>query len=305
MSLRSAAVSRFLPRGGRYELSLVVGRRTIRALAGGREAIVARFFADGAAVGIEIFATPEVPRARVDEAMETARGIAAIDDDPRGFAALVKQHPTLERLHRRFGGARLDKSATVFEVFATSVLEQLVTFEEARAAKNRLIRRYGAPVEGTDLVAFPAADVVATIAPHDLRALGVGLRRATTLREVARRASRLEALRTRDPEEAMVAMQSIRGIGPWTANKVAIEALGYADAVLVGDAGAPFVTTMALTGEAGGDAEMLAALEPYRPHRARVHQLLDLALLIDHHVPGVPRRAIPVIDPHRRRPWEG
>lgn len=305
MTLRSVAFARFLPCGGRYDLRLVIGRRTTRALSGGPNAIVARLFAEGRAVGIEIFAAGAVDRATIEAAMETARGIAGLDDDPRGFAALAKQHPTLERLHRRFAGARLGKSATVFEVFAATVLEQLVTFDEARAARNRMIRRYGAKVEGTDLVAFPTADVVAAIPPHELRAMGVGLRRATTLREGARRASRLEELRARPPEEAMAAVQSLRGVGPWTANKVAIEALGYPDGVLVGDAGVPFVTTMALTGVAGGDAELLACLEPYRPHRARVLQLFDFAQIIDHAIPGVPRKPLPTIDPHRRRPWEG
>ena len=90
------------------------------------------------------------------------------------------------------------------------------------------------------------------------------------------------------------------GSAPWTANVVAIRALGHADGVLVGDAGAPFVTTMALTGVRGDDARMVELLEPFRPHRARVHRLFDLA---DGHVPGVPPRRKPVVDRHRREPW--
>lgn len=309
MSLRSAAVGRFLPRGGPYDLGLTVGRDktgrgVLRVLAGGPEAIVARFFAEGRAVGIEILATAAVSAARVEEAMERARGIAALDDDPRGFAELVAGNPLLSRWHRRFAGVRLSKSPSVFEVVASAIFGQLVTYEEARAARGRMVRRYGAKVEGTELCAFPTPEVVAAIAPHELRAMGLGLRRAATLREVARRAAALERLRERPADEAIAAVQSIRGVGPWTANKLAIGALGWPDAVLVGDAVAPFVITMAMTGKAGGDAEMLACLEPYRPHRARVHQLFDLAEVLDHHVPGVPKRPMPTVDWHRKRPWE-
>ena len=60
--------------------------------------------------------------------------------------------------------------------------------------------------------------------------------------------------------------------------------------------------TMALTGKAGGDDEMVEALAPYRPHRARVKRLLELAMVLEHEIPGVPRKPPNRIDPHRRFP---
>ena len=142
------------------------------------------------------------------------------------------------------------------------------------------------------------------MAPFELRALGVGMRRATTLIAGARLGERLERLRSVPIDEAMTWLQSLRGVGIWTANKVAIGALGHADGVLVGDAGMPFVTTMALTGKAGGDDEMLACLAPFSPHRARVTRLFELGQVLIGNLPGVPRRPLPKIDPHRRHPWK-
>lgn len=305
MSLRSVASVSVAPRGGPYELRLVLGRRTTRALSGGREAVVARWTKDGAAVRIELFAAGELDGERIEQALATAIGIAGLDDDPTGFAELARQHPTVAGLFRKYGATRLGRTATMFETFAVGIIQQLVTYEEASASIRRLIYRYGARVERTDLVAFPTADVVAKIAPHELRAMGIGIRRATTLRSVASRGASLERLRAHPPEDAIARMTSLRGIGIWTATKVAIEAMGYADGILLKDAVLPFVMTMALTGTAGGDEELAAALEPFRPHRARVTQLIGLAHLLDHQVPGVPRRPLPQIDPHRRRPWEG
>ncbi len=304
MALRSVARVSVSPRGGRYELNLVLGRRRTRALCGGPNAVVARWTAEPPDVRIEIFAAGEIDKDAIDRAIATAIGVAGLDDDPTGFGEVARNHPTIARLYRKYGSTRLTRTATVFETFATGIIQQLVTYEEASASIRRLIYRYGAKVEGTDLVAFPTADVVAKIPPHDLRAMGVGIRRATTLRSVAARGASLERLREHAPEEAILRMMSLRGIGIWTANKVAIEAMGYADGLLLKDAVLPFVMTMALTGTAGGDEELAAALEPFRPHRARVTQLVGIAQLRDHEVPGVPRRPLPQIDPHRRKPWE-
>ncbi len=305
MSLRSVARVKISPRGGRYELRLVLGRRTTRALVGGPNAIVARWTPEPPDVRIEVFAAGAIDAEGIDRAVATAIGIAGLDDDPTGFAETAQRHPTIARLYKKYGATRLGRTATVFESFATAIIQQLVTYEEASASIRRLIYRYGAKVEDTDLVAFPTPDVVAKIPPHDLRAMGVGIRRATTLRTVASRGASLERLRTHEPEDAIARMQSLRGIGIWTATKVAIEAMGYADGILLRDAVLPFVITMALTGEYGGDEALVEALEPFKPHRARVTQLIGLAHLLDHEVPGVPRKPLPQIDPHRRRPWEG
>ena len=51
---------------------------------------------------------------------------------------------------------------------------------------------------------------------------------------------------------------------------------GDADAVPVGDLHIPRMVTYALTGEEGGDAEMLEALEPFAGHRQRVVRLVKL-----------------------------
>ena len=113
----------------------------------------------------------------------------------------------------------------------------------------------------------------------------------------------LERLRELPIEEAMRRLQAMPGVGIWTANVVAMRALGHADGILVGDAGAPFVTSMALTGERGDDAKMIELMEPFRPHRARVHRLFDLAQRGGGSIPGVPARPLPVVDRHRREPW--
>jgi 3-methyladenine DNA glycosylase/8-oxoguanine DNA glycosylase len=136
-----------------------------------------------------------------------------------------------------------------------------------------------------------------------LHEMGIGARRAATLREGAIRGASLERLRSLPADVAIDKLQSIRGVGPWTANAVARDAFAHPDAVPVGDFHAPYVVTAALTGREGDDAAMLEVLEPFRPHRARV------VLLIEHSfvrggVGDGPRWRPPRVDPHRRFPWK-
>ena len=76
----------------------------------------------------------------------------------------------------------------------------------------------------------------------------------------------------------MSRLQSIPGIGPWTAAEATRTALGDPDAVSVGDAHLPDLVAWALAGEPrADDARMLELLEPYRGQRARVVRLLEVA----------------------------
>jgi 3-methyladenine DNA glycosylase/8-oxoguanine DNA glycosylase len=77
------------------------------------------------------------------------------------------------------------------------------------------------------------------------------------------------------PEEARRRLCALPGLGPWSAAKVALAALGDADAVAVGDYHLPHLVSWALAGEPrGDDARMLELLEPCRGHRGRVTRLL-------------------------------
>ena len=90
-------------------------------------------------------------------------------------------------------------------------------------------------------------------------------------------------------EAAYRRFTSVPGIGPWTAARLAMIALGDRDAVAVGDLHLPHMVSWHLAGERrGSDARMLELLEPYRGQRARVIRLL-LAGVGPHHSAGAAR----------------
>jgi 3-methyladenine DNA glycosylase/8-oxoguanine DNA glycosylase len=302
--LHVVAQGSFRPRGGPYDVRRL-RRAPVRALRGGPGGLAASYAVAGGEIAITIVAADASCSASdVAWAMEAARGLAAVDDDPSELLAMVRDHPLLGELGRRLD-ARLTRNPTVFESFARAVIEQLVTTYEASAAIRRLFGHTGETVGRTELRAPPTPAAVLAVPPWRLHAMGIGSRRAGTLREGARRGAALERLRAGDPESAVGKLQSLPGVGPWTANLVARTALGWSDAVPVADFHAHSVITHALTGVEGDDDAMLEALAPFRPHRARVVELVMQAQVADV-LPGRERlsRRLPRIDPHRREPWK-
>jgi 3-methyladenine DNA glycosylase/8-oxoguanine DNA glycosylase len=95
------------------------------------------------------------------------------------------------------------------------------------------------------------------------------------IRELARRAGRLDRLADLPASEARDRLALLPGLGPWTAAEVAIVALGDADAVSVGDYHLPHNVSWILAGEPRAtDARMLELLEPFAGHRGRVLRLI-------------------------------
>jgi 3-methyladenine DNA glycosylase/8-oxoguanine DNA glycosylase len=304
LEFRVVETGHFVPRGGRYDVR-PVRRRPLRALRGGPEAMVAAFgIRDG---GIEITLLtkhPECSAADVAWGMASARAMVAVDDDPTEFLGMANQHPLVASLSKRFD-CRLTRTPTVFETFTRVVIEQLVTVYEAKASNRRLQWIAGELAPGTTLRAAATSQAVLAVPPWRLHAIGIGSKRSRTLREGARRGAALERLREVDPSVAVTKLESLPGVGPWTANLVALSALGWTDAVPLRDFHAPYLITEVLTGEQGDDDAMLAALAPFRPHRARVVELVMQALIADA-LPGFERmrRPLPRVDPHRREPWK-
>ena len=279
-------------------------RKPLLALRGDPDALVVVLAWVDATVRIKVLATGVCTSEDVEWAILTARRHAAVDDDPGELLRLVAGHPVLGALAAA-GDPRLAATPTVFESLTIAILEQLVTGQEAHAAARRLWRIAGAPVAGTRLFAAPTPQAIHAVPMWRLHELGVASRRATTLHLAAARGAAIERLATQPPEVFLERLQSLPGIGPWTANAVARDALGWADAVPVGDFHAPFTITEAFgrTGHHRGDMAaaneaMLEVLAPFRPHRARV------ALLLERHAMQNRTWRPPKVDAHRREPWK-
>lgn len=198
-------------------------------------------------------------------------------DDP---VWALPPHPVTDRLLRRHRGLRATDTRDVFQALVTIVLQQLVTWQEAALTWRRLCSALGAPAPGPigDLRLAPTPGAIRAAGPEGLQQLGVGFQRARTLLAVARAARLLEQTKSLPTGEASALLQSVRGVGPWTAAVVLGARLGRPEPVPVGDLHLPHTVSWALAGEPrGSDARMLELLEPFQGLGYRVVRLIHAA----------------------------
>nr|WP_276599392.1 hypothetical protein [Nannocystis sp. SCPEA4] len=123
---------------------------------------------------------------------------------------------------------------------ARAVLGQQVSVRAATTLCARLVARFGRPVPkllpGLTAV-FPAPDVLARADLADVRAIGLPEQRARTLITLAGAVAdgRVDLSIGADPDRAVAALESLPGIGPWTAQYVAMRALRWPDGFPGGD----------------------------------------------------------------------
>lgn len=197
-------------------------------------------------------------------------------DDDSGFAP---KHALIARLQREIRGLRMPRTGAVFEALVPTVILQKVTTEEARNSYQHLVNAIGEPAPGpVALKVPPSAEVLARTPYWRFHRFGIERRRADIIIRAAQSAKRIEETSRMDMEAAYRRLLAFPGVGPWTAAKVAMVALGDADAVPVGDYHLPHSIGFALDGTARStDERMLQLLEPYRGHRARVIRLIVAA----------------------------
>ncbi|MEZ5094581.1 AlkA N-terminal domain-containing protein [Nocardioides sp.] len=199
-------------------------------------------------------------------AAERVRRLLDADGDPVAVADAFAGDPVLGPLQWRRPGLRVPGHVDGTEVAARAVLGQQVSVAAARTVAGRLVAEHGRRVDTgvpglTHL--FPDAAALAGLDPESLpmprsrgRAL-VGLAAALAAGDVAldRGASRAD-VRT--------ALLGLAGIGPWTADYIAMRALGDPDVFLPTDLGTRDALRLA-----GADPARAAALaERWRPWRS-------------------------------------
>jgi hypothetical protein len=211
-----------------------------------------------------------------DAALDGVPNLIGTSDDGRGFRPA--DGPVAD-LWRRFAGLRIPRSGAVTDALIAHVLEQRVTPFEAQRAQRQVTERWGDPAPGpTPLLLPPDPQRLAGATHYDLHLAGVEQDRGDLVRRLAASARRLDALALLPPAAAHQRLREVAGVGGWAAARVAVSALGDADAVPLGDPRLAADVTWALTGTATDDDEaLLAVLEPWAGHRARVIRLVETA----------------------------
>jgi AraC family transcriptional regulator of adaptative response / DNA-3-methyladenine glycosylase II len=164
------------------------------------------------------------------------RRLLDLDTDPVAVDAALARDPALRPLIEAEPGVRVAGAVDGFEMAVRAVVGQQISVAGARTVLARLVTGALGPATHDDLRPFPTGRQVAD-APDD--AFGMPAARRLTLRrlgtEVAEGRLRLDPPATR--EEVWARLLDIPGIGPWTAQYVAMRALRDPDVLLATDLG--------------------------------------------------------------------
>ncbi|MEY2668383.1 MAG: hypothetical protein RJA59_1021 [Pseudomonadota bacterium] len=195
------------------------------------------------------------------------RALFDLDADPEVVAAALRRHPVLAPSVRRNPGLRVNGAFDPFEAAVRVVLGQQVSVRAATTVAGRLAAELGEPIEtpfaGLERLS-PTVEAVAAAGEDRIARVGMPGARARTLLALADalRSGALRLERGADPDAVRDRMLALPGVGPWTANLVAMRALGAADAFPAGDLG----VLRALGVKSIREAE--ARAEAWRPWRA-------------------------------------
>ncbi|MFJ5954633.1 DNA-3-methyladenine glycosylase family protein [Paenarthrobacter sp. NPDC092416] len=237
----------------------------------------------GGGVGSDSFVDAQAWGPGSDQAVAAVPRLLGADDDWSAFDEPAF-HSTLPRLvteaRRRNLAVRLPSTGRVVDSLVPTILEQKVTTLEARRGYRYLMYRYGTPAPGkapVGLLVPPSPRQWLSIPSWEWHKAGVGPQRSATIMRALQSAVALERLAHLSTAEAGAKLQTVPGIGVWTAAEVLQRTHGCPDSVSVGDYHLAAYVGYALTGRKTDDAGMLELLEPWRGQRQRVVRMLYLS----------------------------
>jgi DNA-3-methyladenine glycosylase II len=154
-----------------------------------------------------------------------------LDLDLSDFYSFAEGDPDLDRLTDRFRGLKPPRFASLFESLANAVACQQLTLTFGIELLNRLAATFGSPAPGViGAHVFPEARDIAGLEPGALRALGFSGQKSRALVEIAERVEQgalcVEDLSGLADDGAVAALQTLRGIGRWSAEYVLLRGLG-------------------------------------------------------------------------------
>ncbi len=204
------------------------------------------------------------------------RHLFDLDADAAAVDAHLAKDRRLAPLVRARPGVRVPGAWDAFELAVRALLGQQITVAGARTLAGRLVAALGERLgredarvpglrEGETARVFPTPERVAAA---DLSALGLTRARAKALQATAAAmAADPDLLRPCESlDETLGKLAALPGVGPWTAQYIAMRALREPDAFPASDLG--LLRAMESGGKRPGPAELAARAEPWRPWRA-------------------------------------
>ena len=211
--------------GGTYRRVLVVAEQPVEV------ALTQNGPAD--APRLQVRATgAELPPAGETALAATLTRMLGLDVDLAEFYRLAARDPRLHELAQRFRGVKPPRFPTLFEALVNGVACQQLSLTVGIHLLNRLAAAFGLrfPAAAGPAAAFPRPRELAGRQPEEFRSLGFSFSKGRTLislsQEIIAGRVDLESLPEQDDDQVSRYLQTLKGIGRWTAEYALLRGLG-------------------------------------------------------------------------------
>ncbi len=186
--------------------------------------------------GSRLVLTSRIPPADEPAAVRMAHRLCDLGADAPAIDDHLVRDPVLRSLVIARPGLRVPGSVDIAELAFRALIGQQVSLAAAATCAAKLADRYGEPIDepGPLRRLFPTAAALAEVVPADLP---MPRSRGRALVELARRLSdgTLDLRGDRSWPQCRAALLATPGIGPWTADYIALRGLGDPDVLLATD----------------------------------------------------------------------
>ncbi len=196
-------------------------------------------------------------------------------DRPAAEQTPLARDPLLAGSIQALPGLRVPGTWDPFETVIRILLGQQVSVAGATTLAGRLVEAFGEPVSGLSGFGlsrvFPPAVTIAEARVEQIRAVGLPDARARAIRAFAQAYAeeRVHLDASRPLDETVATLEALPGIGPWTAQMIALRCCGQLDAFPSGDLGLRRAVGRLLGApEVVAEAEVVRVAEAWRPYRA-------------------------------------
>lgn len=195
--------------------------------------------------------------------IERIRAMFDLNADWAAIVPSLKADPLLAPRVEAQPGLRVPGCWNGFELAIRAIIGQQISVKGATSLAGRVVRAFGQPFPAANGLThlFPSPEI---LADADLSSVGLTRARVATIRSLAGAVCRREISfeGVTDSEAFLGRLCQIPGIGKWTAQYVAMRALGEPDAFPCGDVGLLHALSVSTS------SELEQRAESWRPWRA-------------------------------------
>jgi DNA-3-methyladenine glycosylase II len=199
---------------------------------------------DSAKLNVKLKSEMKLAESEKEKAREIVTRLFNLDFDPSQLYGAIGGDLTMKNITQKLCGLRSPTTQTVFEALIDSIIEQQISLKIAISIERRMIKKFGQSIEvdGEVYFAYPTPQALSLVPVDDLRGCGLTQRKAEYIKEISELEAAgkidLERLNLLDDTSKIIAqLDSIRGVGVWTAELTAIRSMRRWDAMPADDVG--------------------------------------------------------------------